>query len=178
MFLVSFVPFLKRTKKFLSLGAGDKRQPCILLNNNLQMSCKLLNKILSTVSMKRTLLFFTSKIHHFSSWYALYSLACTPLFFSFFVGLLKNMMNCWKQALADMMEKNSKVRWGNWISYVLLPFTISLKDDPLDYVREAKATINRKKLSLESLCTYSAAELLVKLFGAKVIIKYLPLLKN
>lgn len=66
-----------------------------------------------------------------------------------------------------MMEKNSKVRWGNWISYVLLPFTISLKDDPLDYVREAKATINRKKLSLESLCTYSAAELLVKLFGAK-----------
>lgn len=71
------------------------------------------------------------------------------------------------QALADMMEKNSKVRWGNWISYVLLPFTISLKDDPLDYVREAKATINRKKLSLESLCTYSAAELLVKLFGAK-----------
>nr|XP_043620308.1 wax ester synthase/diacylglycerol acyltransferase 11-like [Erigeron canadensis] len=71
------------------------------------------------------------------------------------------------QALADMMEKNTEAKWGNWIGYVLLPFTIGIRDDPLDYVREAKATIDRKKHSLEALYTFSIAELVLKLFGIK-----------
>ncbi|XP_062154408.1 wax ester synthase/diacylglycerol acyltransferase 11-like isoform X1 [Alnus glutinosa] len=71
------------------------------------------------------------------------------------------------EALADMMENDTQVKWGNWIGYVLLPFTIGLRDDPLDYVREAKATIDRKKHSFEAIYTFSIAELVLKLFGIK-----------
>ncbi|EOX95706.1 O-acyltransferase family protein, putative [Theobroma cacao] len=71
------------------------------------------------------------------------------------------------QALADMMEKDAEAKWGNWIGYVLLPFTIAIRDDPLDYVRDAKATIDRKKRSLEAIYTFSIAELVLKLFGVK-----------
>ncbi|PON98007.1 O-acyltransferase [Trema orientale] len=71
------------------------------------------------------------------------------------------------QALADMMEKNTKAKWGNSFAYVLLPFTIGLRDDPLDYVREAKSTIDRKKHSLEALFTFSIIGLVFKFFGLK-----------
>ncbi|EEF39064.1 wax ester synthase/diacylglycerol acyltransferase 11 [Ricinus communis] len=72
------------------------------------------------------------------------------------------------QALADMMEKNSEAKWGNWIGYVLFPFTIGIRDDPLDYIREAKAAADRKKQSLEAIYTFSIAEIVLKLFGTKV----------
>ncbi|XP_062091401.1 wax ester synthase/diacylglycerol acyltransferase 11-like [Humulus lupulus] len=71
------------------------------------------------------------------------------------------------QALADMMEKNTKAKWGNSFAYVLLPFTIGLRDDPLDYVREAKSTIDRKKHSLEAYFTFSIIGLVFKFFGIK-----------
>ena len=73
-----------------------------------------------------------------------------------------------KQALANMMEKGSKTRWGNLIGYILLPFTIALQDNPLDHVRKAKATIDRKKRSLESICTFLGAVLVLRTFGVKV----------
>lgn len=44
-----------------------------------------------------------------------------------------------------MMEKDTEAKWGNWIGFVLLPLKISLRDDPLDYIREAKAAIDREK---------------------------------
>lgn len=78
-------------------------------------------------------------------------------------------MNAW-QALANMMEKDAEVKWGNWIGYVLLPFTIAMRDDPLDYVRNAKAIIDRKKRSLEAFCTFYIVDLALKLFGIKVLI--------
>nr|POE80538.1 o-acyltransferase wsd1 [Quercus suber] len=71
------------------------------------------------------------------------------------------------QALSDMMEKDTEAKWGNWIGYVLLPFTIGLREDPLDYVRQAKATIDRKKHSFEAIFTFSVAELVLKIFGIK-----------
>ncbi|XP_076955779.1 wax ester synthase/diacylglycerol acyltransferase 11-like [Bidens hawaiensis] len=71
------------------------------------------------------------------------------------------------QELADMMEKNSEAKWGNLFGYVILPFTIGIRDDPLDYVREAKATIDRKKHSLEALFSTSVSALVFKLFGIK-----------
>ncbi|XP_057980411.1 wax ester synthase/diacylglycerol acyltransferase 11-like [Malania oleifera] len=71
-------------------------------------------------------------------------------------------------ALADMMATGSKVKWGNGIGYVLLPFTIGLRDDPLDYIREAKATVDRKKHSLEAMCTFPFADLIIKFLGVKV----------
>ncbi|XP_050378319.1 wax ester synthase/diacylglycerol acyltransferase 5-like [Argentina anserina] len=72
------------------------------------------------------------------------------------------------QDLADMMAKNSKNKWGNKIGNVLLPFTIALQDDPLEYVRGAKSLIDRKKHSLEAFFTYLCANILVNLFGAQV----------
>ncbi|KAB1205029.1 O-acyltransferase WSD1 [Morella rubra] len=72
------------------------------------------------------------------------------------------------QELADMMAKGSKTRWGNLIGYMLLPFNIALHDDPLDYVQQAKATVDRKKLSLEAICTFLSAELVLRVFGVKV----------
>ncbi|XP_012481071.1 wax ester synthase/diacylglycerol acyltransferase 11 isoform X1 [Gossypium raimondii] len=71
------------------------------------------------------------------------------------------------QALADMMEKDAEVKWGNWIGYVLLPFTIAVREDPLDYVRNAKAIIDRKKRSLEAFCTFYIADWALNLFGIK-----------
>ncbi|XP_057428587.1 wax ester synthase/diacylglycerol acyltransferase 11-like [Lotus japonicus] len=72
------------------------------------------------------------------------------------------------QDMADMMAEKSKAKWGNRMGYVILPFSMSLHEDPLEYVRQAKATIDRKKHSLEAVCTYVCAKLLLNLFGVKV----------
>uniref|UniRef100_A0A7N0U9C8 Diacylglycerol O-acyltransferase n=1 Tax=Kalanchoe fedtschenkoi TaxID=63787 RepID=A0A7N0U9C8_KALFE len=69
--------------------------------------------------------------------------------------------------LAEMMERNSKVKWGNKIAYVLIPFKITIPEDPLDYVRQAKAIIDMKKHSLEAIATYRIGKLLLDLFGIK-----------
>ncbi|KAM7477181.1 hypothetical protein LguiB_024424 [Lonicera macranthoides] len=70
-------------------------------------------------------------------------------------------------ALVDMMEKGKMGKWGNKIGYVLLPFSIGLRKDPLDYVREAKSIIDQKKASLEPMATYFVANLVLKFFGIK-----------
>ncbi|RVW95365.1 O-acyltransferase WSD1 [Vitis vinifera] len=67
-----------------------------------------------------------------------------------------------------MMEKGSKAKWGNWIGSMLLPFAIALYDDPLDYIRQTKATIDRKKHSHEAIFAYFIIKTVLKLFGAKV----------
>ncbi|KAK2968080.1 hypothetical protein RJ640_000495, partial [Escallonia rubra] len=85
-------------------------------------------------------------------------------------GSKVDLYNCYvKQALADMMEKESKVKWGNRISFVLLPFTIAIRDDPFLYIRDAKAVMDRKKLSYEAICTFRYAHLVFKLFGLKPV---------
>ncbi|XP_076909931.1 wax ester synthase/diacylglycerol acyltransferase 11-like [Bidens hawaiensis] len=72
--------------------------------------------------------------------------------------------------LAETM-KTGKVgrQWGNRIGYVLLPFAIGVKRNPLDYVKEAKAVIDRKKFSLEPLFTHYVVYLILKLFGIKAV---------
>ena len=72
------------------------------------------------------------------------------------------------QELADMMEKDTKAKWGNWVGYILLPFDIGFENDPLDYIRKSKATIDRKKHSLEVVCTSAIADIILKVFGIKV----------
>ncbi|KAL8167511.1 hypothetical protein V2J09_009010 [Rumex salicifolius] len=73
------------------------------------------------------------------------------------------------QELANLMEKGSKCPWGNSIAYVILPFHIALRDDPLDYIRQAKAVIDTKKQSLEAKCTYASGKLMLHLLGEKVV---------
>ncbi|KAK6262489.1 hypothetical protein QUC31_008305 [Theobroma cacao] len=64
--------------------------------------------------------------------------------------------------------QKSKVKWGNQIGYICIPFTIALRNDPLDYLRGAKAAGDRKKLSLEAICTHLTNKCVVKLFGSKL----------
>ncbi|KAI8017888.1 O-acyltransferase WSD1 [Camellia lanceoleosa] len=72
------------------------------------------------------------------------------------------------KAFSDMMEKGNPVRWGNNIGYVLFPFKIGFREDPLDYVREAKVAIDRKKSSLEPFWVAFLSTNLIKFFGNKV----------
>ncbi|CAJ1972225.1 unnamed protein product [Sphenostylis stenocarpa] len=71
------------------------------------------------------------------------------------------------QDLADMMAEKSKVKWGNWIGYIILPFSIALCEDPLEYVRQAKNTIDRKKHSLEAILSNVCAKAILNLLGVK-----------
>ncbi|KAI7731651.1 hypothetical protein M8C21_020330 [Ambrosia artemisiifolia] len=71
--------------------------------------------------------------------------------------------------LVESMKSGTLGRWGNQIGYVLLPFPIGLRSNPLDYVKEAKAVIDRKKVSLEPLFAYFVANLVLKLFGIKAV---------
>ncbi|MFS7981916.1 putative O-acyltransferase WSD1 [Helianthus anomalus] len=71
--------------------------------------------------------------------------------------------------LVKTMKTGNMGHWGNQIGYVLLPFAIGLKSNPLDYVKEAKAVIDRKKSSLEPLYTYFVVYLILKLFGIKAV---------
>ncbi|CAH8389407.1 unnamed protein product [Eruca vesicaria subsp. sativa] len=71
------------------------------------------------------------------------------------------------EALADMMAKKSKCRWGNLFGYILLPFSVGLETDPLEYVRRAKATVDRKKHSLEAVFSMAFFKLILKVLGLK-----------
>lgn len=72
------------------------------------------------------------------------------------------------QDLANMMAKGSKCKWGNWIGYMLFPFSLALHDDPLEHLRRVKSIINRKKNSLEALLTFTSTKILIKLLGVVV----------
>ncbi|CAL9050441.1 unnamed protein product [Musa banksii] len=70
-------------------------------------------------------------------------------------------------ALAELTEgRDGETKWGNFIGYTILPFSIMRCKNPLDYIRRAKATADRKN-SLEAIFTYKGAELIVKCFGIK-----------
>lgn len=68
-----------------------------------------------------------------------------------------------------MLAKKSKARWGNVVGFVILPLSIALHEDPLEYVRHAKASMDRKKHSLGAKLSYFVTTLLLNLFGVKVI---------
>ncbi|CAD5173394.1 unnamed protein product [Musa acuminata subsp. malaccensis] len=71
-------------------------------------------------------------------------------------------------ALAELTEgRDGETKWGNFIGYLILPFSIMRCKNPLDYIRRAKATADRKKNSLGAIFTYKGAELIVKCFGIK-----------
>ncbi|KAL3349216.1 hypothetical protein AABB24_022385 [Solanum stoloniferum] len=71
------------------------------------------------------------------------------------------------KAIAEMIEKNVAVIQGNCFGFVLVPLSIGQLDNPLDYVGKAKTSMDRKKHSLESQCTFYASQLFLNLFGFK-----------
>ncbi|WRX30795.1 O-acyltransferase WSD1 [Theobroma cacao] len=72
------------------------------------------------------------------------------------------------QALGEMLKKNSKAEWGNKIGYVLFPFMIALKDNPLDYIRDVKVAMDRKKASLEAKFRLLMAMVFVRFYCTRV----------
>ncbi|KAH0882557.1 hypothetical protein HID58_058653, partial [Brassica napus] len=82
------------------------------------------------------------------------------------VKFVKNTMNV---DIADMMTKGSKCRWGNFIGLVVFPLWIRCEDDPLKYIRRARATMDKKKISMEPLISYGILKLIMKIFGEKVV---------
>lgn len=61
----------------------------------------------------------------------------------------------------------TKVETGNRVSGLSYPFHIALHNDPLEYVREAKRSMHRKKSSLEVKLVQVVGDFSVKCFGAK-----------
>ncbi|OQU81259.1 hypothetical protein SORBI_3006G034200 [Sorghum bicolor] len=82
------------------------------------------------------------------------------------IKYIKNVLNC---ALADMLDSSNgkDVAWGNRLGFILLPLQIASYNDPLEYIRKAKKTADRKKFSLEVLFTHAVVEITTKLLGAK-----------
>lgn len=72
-----------------------------------------------------------------------------------------------------MMAKKSKCRWGNLFGYILLPFSLGLETDPLEYLRRAKVTVDRKKHSLEAVFSMAFFKFILKVLGLKVKFKLL-----
>ncbi|KAL6533306.1 hypothetical protein OROMI_027418 [Orobanche minor] len=82
-----------------------------------------------------------------------------------------NLRPCAKiEDLAEMMEKEKLLKgmWGNLVGIVVLPLTIDLSDDPLNYIRRAKATMDKKKLSLGHKCAFGAMKLMLLILGNKI----------
>ncbi|KAJ4909468.1 O-acyltransferase (WSD1-like) family protein [Raphanus sativus] len=71
--------------------------------------------------------------------------------------------------LAKMMEKRSTSRWGNSIGYAMIPLWMRSENDIFEYIRRAKTTMDRKKLSLEPLFSYVLLKLTVEVFGSKAL---------
>ncbi|XP_047337346.1 wax ester synthase/diacylglycerol acyltransferase 11-like [Impatiens glandulifera] len=75
--------------------------------------------------------------------------------------------------LSQLMKSKSKSGswWGNKIGIVLLPFGYQVggtTTDPLQSLRWAKAMVDKKKLSLESLFSHKFGVLFMSCFGPKV----------
>ncbi|KAK9166257.1 hypothetical protein Scep_001448 [Stephania cephalantha] len=74
------------------------------------------------------------------------------------------------QELSKLMKDKSSSRWGNKFGFMMVPvyYHKHATRDPLEYVSKAKATIDRKKLSLEAHFTYILGYLAMTLLGPKV----------
>ncbi|KAE8698609.1 40S ribosomal protein S16-like [Hibiscus syriacus] len=72
------------------------------------------------------------------------------------------------QDLSKLMKNKSDARWGNKFGVILLPvYYHKSRNDPLEYLKRAKATVDRKKHSLEAYFSYWIGDLVMSLLGPK-----------
>ncbi|CAL9236726.1 unnamed protein product [Arabidopsis halleri] len=71
--------------------------------------------------------------------------------------------------LANVMTKGAKCAWGNFVGIVIFPLWIRSEADPLEYVRRARATMDRKILSLEAFNFYGVIKFTMDFLGEKVV---------
>ncbi|BBG98381.1 hypothetical protein Prudu_007770 [Prunus dulcis] len=72
-----------------------------------------------------------------------------------------------RAAILFIYKKYDTWRLAPSACFVICQKQYTVQDDPFDYVRGAKALIDRKKHSLEAAAAYLTANLLTKLLGAK-----------
>lgn len=73
------------------------------------------------------------------------------------------------QDLSKLMNSDSGISWGNKFGMLLLPVYYHRgSSDPIQFVKRAKAMIDKKKLSLEGPFSYNVGNLIMSFFGAKV----------
>ncbi|MCL7027717.1 hypothetical protein MKW94_004247 [Papaver nudicaule] len=84
------------------------------------------------------------------------------------------MVNLRKQpGIQDMSalvkSKSLSSSWGNKFGFILLPiyYHKNVDDNPIQYVKRAKAMLDKKKLSLEAYFSYANTSLLMSLLGPK-----------
>ncbi|XP_027112524.1 O-acyltransferase WSD1-like [Coffea eugenioides] len=73
------------------------------------------------------------------------------------------------QDFSKLLDSKSGTRFGNQFGMLLLPvYYHKGGSDPLQFVRRAKAMIDKKKLSLEALFSYKIGYFVMSCFGAKL----------
>ncbi|KAH7388458.1 hypothetical protein KP509_16G076900 [Ceratopteris richardii] len=72
------------------------------------------------------------------------------------------------QELERMMNGGPEVRWGNQMSYSILPVPVAIFDNPLEYVVRSKSIIDKKKVSLGALFAYQSGTMLMNLVGSEM----------
>lgn len=74
------------------------------------------------------------------------------------------------QELSNLMKSNSGASWGNKFGMILLPvyYHRSNGSDPLQYLKRAKAMIDRKKQSLEAYFSYKIGDIVMSTISPKV----------
>ncbi|XP_019228244.1 PREDICTED: O-acyltransferase WSD1-like [Nicotiana attenuata] len=73
------------------------------------------------------------------------------------------------QDFSQLMNSKSGASWGNKFGMLLLPvYYHKGGSDGLQYVRRAKAMIDKKKLSLEGPCSYKIGDIIMSYFGPKL----------
>ncbi|KAK8558622.1 hypothetical protein V6N12_041923 [Hibiscus sabdariffa] len=72
------------------------------------------------------------------------------------------------QDLSELMKNKSEARWGNKFGVILLPVYYKRSgNDPLEHLKRAKATVDKKKHSLEAILSYWIGDLVMSSLGAK-----------
>ncbi|KAG8473575.1 hypothetical protein CXB51_035830 [Gossypium anomalum] len=72
------------------------------------------------------------------------------------------------QDMSKLMKSNTKARWGNKFGVILIPVYYHKGcNDPLEYLKRAKAMVDKKKHSLEAYFSYKIGDLVMSLLGPK-----------
>eukprot|EP01018_Ginkgo_biloba_P010241 Gb_13459 [translate_table: standard] len=77
------------------------------------------------------------------------------------------------QNLEEMMKTDTQTPWGNHFGFVHVPIPVGKFENPMDFVRRAKRSLDRKKMSLAVFVTGRVLCYLAKLKGAKASAKYI-----
>ncbi|XP_056858840.1 wax ester synthase/diacylglycerol acyltransferase 7 [Raphanus sativus] len=178
--LFATILFLKDTKTPLKGGADVGRNPTRfyrrtislddikLIKNSMNMTINDVLLGITQAALSRYLNRFYGKNHEKESRALTSNQNHLPRKLRFRSGCTVNLRpDIGFKPLADMMAKDSKCRWGNYFSFIILPFSIGLQTDPLVYLEISESMMARKKHSYHAELVYFIIKSVLKVFGAK-----------